>query len=99
MKCREALEDPGGRNAKSGRISSGCGLNASQEKGFFADAILTSPLIDSGYHPTSLRKAEGIVLDKPSKPSYDTPSLLWLIVLLETLSNILGRLIANRLSA
>jgi len=27
-----------------------------------------------GSHPLTLKKADGIVLDKPGKPSYDSPS-------------------------
>ena len=60
---------------------------------------LTSPLVERGYHAVSLRKGEGVVLDKPGKPSYDTPTSYLLIVLLEILSKIVERLISNRLSA
>ena len=59
---------------------------------------LLSPLVERGYHPVSLRAAEGVVLDKPDKASYDTPASYRVIVLLETLSKILERLLANYLS-
>ena len=60
---------------------------------------LTGPLVCSGYHPRALKRAEGIVLDKPGKTDYDTPVSYRLIILLETLSKIIERLVANRLSA
>jgi len=59
---------------------------------------LLSPLLHFGHHPASLKKANGIVLDKPGKASYDTPASFRVIVLLETLSKILERVIASRLS-
>jgi len=37
MKGKEGSGDPEGREAKSGLASSGCGLDTSAEKGFFAD--------------------------------------------------------------
>ena len=60
---------------------------------------LTNPLVQRGYHPVSLKKAEGMVLDKPGKPSYDAPATYRVIVLLDTPLKIVERLIANRLSA
>ena len=59
---------------------------------------LLSPLMHYGHHPGSLKKANGIVLDKPGKASYDTPASFRVIVLLETLSKVLERVIASRLS-
>jgi len=59
---------------------------------------LLSPLLQYGYHPSSLKKANGIVLDKPGKASYDTPASFRVIVLLETLSKILEWVTASRLS-
>jgi len=41
-----------------------------------------------------MKKANGIVLDKPGKPDYRTPSSFRIIVLLETVSKILERLSA-----
>jgi len=35
---------------------------------------LLSPLVAFGYHPPSLKAANGVVLDKPGKASYDTPA-------------------------
>jgi len=60
---------------------------------------LLDPLLAHGFHPPSLKKALDIVLDKPGKPSYDSPSSSRVIVLLRTLSKILERVVASRLSA
>ena len=57
-----------------------------------------APLVTYGSHPLSLKKADGIVLDKPGKPSYDSPSSFRVIVLLQTFSKILERIINSRLS-
>ena len=43
--------------------------------------------------------ANGVVLDKPGKPSYDSPFSFRIIVLLQTISKILERIVASRLSA
>jgi len=59
---------------------------------------LLSPLLHYGHDPAFLKKANGIVLDKPGKASYDTPASFRVIVLLETLSKVLERVIASRLS-
>jgi len=50
-------------------------------------------------HPPSLKTALGIVLDKPGKPSYDSPSSFRVIFLLRRLSKILERVVTSRLSA
>jgi len=60
---------------------------------------LLDPLLANGFHPLSLKKALGIVLDKPGKPSYNSPSSFRAIVLLRTLSKILERVVASHLSA
>jgi len=60
---------------------------------------LLDPLLAHGFHPPSLKKALGIVLDKPGKPTYDSPSSFRVIVHLRTLSKILERVVASRLSA
>jgi len=60
---------------------------------------LLDPLLAHGFHPPSITKALGIVLDKPGNPSYDSPSSFRVIVLLRTLSKILERVVASRLSA
>jgi len=60
---------------------------------------LLSPLIDFGYHPPSLKSANGLVLDKPGKASYDSPASFRIIVLLKTISKILERVMTVRLSA
>ena len=46
-----------------------------------------------------MKMANGVVLDKPGKPSYDSPSSFSIIVLLQTISKILERIVASRLSA
>jgi len=58
--------------------------------------ILT-PLVLLGYHPASLKSSNGVVLDKPGKPSYESPSSFRIIVLIRTFSKILERIIAARL--
>jgi len=59
---------------------------------------LLSPLVAFGYHPPSLKTANGIVLDKPDKASYDSPTSLRIIVLLRTISKVLKRVMTVRLS-
>ena len=56
------------------------------------------PLVAHRFHPPALKMAEGIVLDKPGKPSYDSPSSFRVIVLLQTFSKILERIMNSRLS-
>ena len=46
-----------------------------------------------------MKMANGVVLDKPGKPSYDSPSSFRIIVLLQTISKVLERIVASRLSA
>lgn len=58
---------------------------------------LFTPLIAFGVHPKSLKAANGIVLPKPNKPSYADPSAYRVIVLLETVSKILERIMTVRL--
>jgi len=60
---------------------------------------LFTPLLTHGYHPYDMKKANGIVLDKPGKPAYCTPSSFRIIVLLETISKLLERLSALRVAA
>ena len=59
---------------------------------------LLSPLVVYGSHPLTLKKADGIVLDKPGKPSYNSTSSFRVIVLLQTFSKILERIMNSRLS-
>ena len=59
---------------------------------------LLAPLVAHGFHPPALKMADRIVLDKPGKPSYDSPSSFRVIVLLQTLSKILERIMNSRLS-
>ena len=60
--------------------------------------FLLNPLASFAHHPPCLKKANGIVLDKPGKPSYDTPASFRIIILLKTISQICKRLMAVRLS-
>jgi len=58
---------------------------------------ILAPLVLLGYHPASLKGSNGVVLDKPGKPSYESPSSFRIIVLIRTFSKILERIIAARL--
>jgi len=60
---------------------------------------LLSPLVAFGYYPPSLKAANGVVLDKPGKASYDSPASFRIIVVLKTISKILERIMTVRLSA
>jgi len=59
---------------------------------------LLAPLVAHGFHPPALKMADGIVLDKPGKRSYDSPSSFRVIVLLQTCSKILERIMNSRQS-
>jgi len=59
---------------------------------------LLAPLLSHGFHPPSLKKADGIVLDKAGKPSCDLPSTFRLIVLVKPFPKILERIINGCLS-
>ena len=59
---------------------------------------LLNPPLRFGYHPASLKRANGVVLDKPGKPSYDSPASFRIIVLLQTISKILEPIVAYRLA-
>ena len=58
---------------------------------------LLAPRVEVWYHPPSLKHPNGVVLDKPAKPSYDSPSSFHIIVLLKTISKILERVLTIRL--
>ena len=58
-----------------------------------------APLVAFGYHPVTLKHTNGVVLDKPGKPSYDTPASFRIIVLLKTISKILERILTVRLTS
>ena len=60
---------------------------------------LISPLLLFGHHPSSMKMATGVVLDKLGKPSYDSPSSFRILVLLQTISKILEKIVASCLSA
>jgi len=55
---------------------------------------ILAPLLLMVYHPVSLKSSNGVVLDKPGKPSYESPSFLTIIVLIRTFSKILERIMA-----
>ena len=59
---------------------------------------LLAPLVAYWSHPLTLKRADGIMLDKSGKPSYDSPSSFRVIVLLQTFSNILESIMTSRLS-
>jgi len=59
---------------------------------------LLSPLVAFGYHPPSLKTANGVVQDKPSQASYDSPASFRIIVILKTISKIVERIMTVRLS-
>jgi len=58
-----------------------------------------SPLVSLGYHPASLKGWNGIVLDKPGKPSYEShaSASFRIIVLIRMVSKVLERIIPSRL--
>ena len=60
---------------------------------------LLAPLVAFGYHPTTLKHANRIVLDMSGKPSYNTPASFQIIVLLKTFSKILERILTVRLTS
>jgi len=55
------------------------------------------PLVLLGHDPASLKSSNGVVLDKPGKPSYESPASFRIIVLIRTFSKILERIILARL--
>ena len=59
---------------------------------------LLAPLVAHGFHPPALQTGHGIVLDKPGKPSYNSPSSFCAIVLLQSCSKILESIMNSRLS-
>jgi len=59
---------------------------------------LLAPLVSHGFHTPSLKKAQGIVLDKPGKPSYDSPYSFRVIILLKTFLKIHERIMNSCLS-
>jgi len=54
---------------------------------------LVTPVVSHSLHPTTLKRANGIVLDKPGKPSYNSPSFFPIVVPLQTFSKILERIV------
>ena len=60
---------------------------------------LLAPLVAFGHHPTTLNHANGVVRDKPGKPSSDTPASFRIICLLKTISKILERMLTVRFTS
>jgi len=60
---------------------------------------ILAPLGLLGYHPASVKSSNGVVLDKPGKPSYESPSSFRIIVLIRTISKILEMIIAAHILA
>jgi hypothetical protein len=58
---------------------------------------LFNPLLQFGYHPSSLKKALGVVLSKLNKLDYSSTSFFRIISLLQSISKILENLVADRL--
>lgn len=56
-----------------------------------------SGLITIGYHLASLKVANGLVLNTPGKPFYQSPSSFKIIVVLPTITKILERIVAAHL--
>lgn len=54
---------------------------------------LLAPLVEVQYHPPSLKYANSVFLEKPGKPSYNSPSSFRIIVLLKIISRILERVL------
>jgi len=59
---------------------------------------LLAPLVAYGCHPLTLKKADGTLLDKPGKNSYDSPSSFRVIVLFQTFSKILESIMNSTLT-
>ena len=59
---------------------------------------LHARLVAHGSHPLTLKRADGILPNKPGKPSYDSLSSFSVIVLLQSFSKILERIMNSRLS-
>ncbi|KAH8146840.1 uncharacterized protein LAJ45_09214 [Morchella importuna] len=60
---------------------------------------LLNPLLKSGYHPLSLKRANGVILAKPNKADYTLPTSYRIIVLLQTFSKILEKIVTLRLAS
>jgi len=56
-------------------------------------------MVAFGYYLPSLKTANGVVLDKPGKATYDSHASFHIIVLLKTISKIFERVMTVRLSA
>lgn len=57
--------------------------------------LIPSPLGSLGYHPASLHRSNGVVLDKPGKPYYQSPCSFRIMVLIRTFLKIVEWIIAS----
>ena len=53
-----------------------------------------APLVSLGYHPAAPKSSSGVVLDKPGKSSYESPSSFRIVALFRTFSKILEGVVA-----
>ena len=60
--------------------------------------VILGPLLKFRYHPVSMNKASGIVLERLGKATYDSHTSFRVIVLLQTVSKIMERVVASCLS-
>jgi len=58
---------------------------------------ILSQLVSLGYDPASLKGSNGMVLDKPGKPSYESPASFGIIILIRTVSKVLEKILATHL--
>lgn len=61
-------------------------------------STLLNPLSKYGYHRLSLKSSNGVILAKPNKPDYSAPFTYHIIVLLQTFSKILKRIVVLHLA-
>ncbi|KAI0999744.1 hypothetical protein K3495_g8453 [Podosphaera aphanis] len=61
-------------------------------------AELFNACLTLGYHPKIFKEPTTIVIRKPQKPRYDTPKSYRTIVLLNTMTRLLEKVVANRIS-
>ena len=60
--------------------------------------VFNTLIYEQGHHPICWRKAIGVILAKPHKPSYEVPKAYRVISLLNCLGKVSERIVANRLS-
>jgi hypothetical protein len=57
---------------------------------------LANGCIDAGYWPKHFKESTSVIIPKPNKPSYSTPKAFRPIVLLNTLGELVEKMISNR---